>query len=152
MEEEPETSERRTTPFRSTNFYEEPLKIDEWEQLDPDSIPRPPILVPRNRIQVPQPVVQQEKELINSPIVEQPDDQLGDQVVPDTNSRENDPEYQGQLVQRQLESPSVEESRSPDAEVEQATRPINQILVEESVELRRSTRIRAPVIRLGIDE
>ena len=65
--------------------------------------------------------MQQEKELIISPIVEQPADQLGDQVAPDTNSRENNPEYQGQLVQRQLESPSVGDSRSPDAEVEQAT-------------------------------
>ena len=126
VEGEPKTSERRATPFCSTNFYEEPLKIDEWEQLDPDPIPRPPILVARNRIQVPQPAVQQENELINSPIVEQPADQLGDQVAPDTNSRENDPEYQGHLVQRQLESPSVGYSRSPDAEVEQTTRPINQ--------------------------
>ena len=56
------------------------------------------------------------------------------------------------MVQRQLEFPSVGEIRSPDAEVEQATRPINQKLAEEPVELRRSTRIRAPVMRLGIDE
>ena len=152
VEEEPETSDCRATPFRSTNFYEEPLEIDEWEQLDPDPIPRPPILVPRNRIQVPQPAVGQEDGVINNPIVEQSADQLGGQAAPDSNSRENDPEYQRQLVQRQLESHSVGESRSPDAEVEQATRANNQNSVEEPVELRRSARIRAPVIRLGIDE
>ena len=32
-------SKRRATPFRSTNFYEEPLKIDKWEQLHLDPIP-----------------------------------------------------------------------------------------------------------------
>ena len=108
--------------------------------------------MPRNRIQVPQPAVGQEDGVINNPIVEQSADQLGVQAAPDTNSRENDPEYQRQLAQRQLEPHSVGESRSPDAEVEQATRPINQNSVEEPVELRRSARIRAPVIRLGIDE
>ena len=81
MGEEPETSERRVTPFRLTSFYGEPLEIDEWEQLDPDTIPRPPILVPRNWIQIPQPAVEQEKELINNPIVEQQADQLSDQVA-----------------------------------------------------------------------
>ena len=92
MEEEPETSECRATPFRSTKFYEKSLEIDAWEQLDPDPIPRPPILVPRNRIQVLQPAVGQEDGAINNPIVEQSADQLGDQAAPDTNSRENDPE------------------------------------------------------------
>ena len=96
--------------------------------------------------------MEQEKELINNPIVAQPANQLGDQVAADTNSRGNDPEYQGQLVQRHLESPSVGESRSPDAQVEQPTRPINQNSVEQPVELRRSARIRAPVTRLGINE
>ena len=96
--------------------------------------------------------MEQKDGVINNPIVEQPADQLGNQVAPDTNSRKKDPEYQGQLVQRQLEPPSVGESRSPDAEVEQATHLVNQNIVEEPVELRGSTRIRAPVIRLGIDE
>ena len=133
-------------------LFEEPLEVDEWEQLDPDPILRPPKLVPRNRNQVPQPAVGQEGGVINNPIVEQSADQLGDQAALDTNSRENDPEYQRQLVQRQVEPHSVGESRSPDAEVELATRPINQNSVQEPVELHRSARIRAPVIRLRIDE
>ena len=96
--------------------------------------------------------MEKEDGVINNPIVELPSDQLSDQVAPDTNSRENDREYQRQLVRRQLESPNVGESRSPDAEVEQATRRIHKNSMEEPVEPRRSTRIRAPVIRLGIDE
>ena len=82
MEEEPETGERRATPFRSTNFYKDPLEIDELDQLDPDPISRPPVLVPRNRIQVPQPAVEQEEGVINNPIVEQPANELSDQVAP----------------------------------------------------------------------
>ena len=93
-----------------------------------------------------------EEKVISNPILEQPADQLSDQVTAEINSRENDPEYQGLLVQRLLDSPNVGESRSQDAEVEQATPPINQNSVEEPVEIRRSTRIRAPVIRLGIDD
>ena len=146
VEEEPETSERRATPFRSTNFYEDSLEIGEWEQLHPNPIPRPPVSVPRNRTQFPQTAVEQEEEVVNNPILEQPVEQLSDQAAPDTNSREIDLEHQKQLVQRKLESPSVGERTYADAQVEQATRPKNEISVEEPVELRRSTRIQAPII------
>ena len=89
------------------------MEFHEWEQLELDPTPRPPVLLTRNQIQVPQPAVEGEDKIINNTEPDQPVDQWSDdEVAPEVNSLEN--ERQKQPVQRRLEPNNFVESSSPE--------------------------------------